>query len=141
VAKKVVGSIKLQIPAGAANPSPPVGPALGQRGVNIMEFCKNFNAQTQNMQGMTIPVVVTVYADRSFTFVTKSPPASNLLLRAAGIEKGSPMPNKNKVGKVTRAQVEEIAKTKLKDLTAADLAAAINTVAGTARSMGIDVTD
>ncbi len=141
MAKKVVGSIKLQIPAGAANPSPPVGPALGQRGVNIMEFCKSFNAQTQNMQGMTIPVVVTVYADRSFTFVTKSPPASNLLLRAAGIEKGSPMPNKNKVGKVTRAQVEEIAKTKLKDLTAADLAAAINTVAGTARSMGIDVTD
>jgi large subunit ribosomal protein L11 len=141
VAKKVVGSIKLQIPAGAANPSPPVGPALGQRGVNIMEFCKAFNAQTQNMQGMTIPVVVTVYADRSFTFVTKSPPASNLLLRAAGIEKGSPMPNKNKVGKVTRAQVEEIAKTKMKDLTAADLGAAINTVAGTARSMGIDVTD
>ena len=141
MAKKVVGSIKLQIPAGAANPSPPVGPALGQRGVNIMEFCKAFNAQTQNMQGMTIPVVVTVYADRSFTFVTKSPPASNLLLRAAGIEKGSPMPNKNKVGKVTRAQVEEIAKTKMKDLTAADLGAAINTVSGTARSMGIDVTD
>jgi len=141
VAKKVVGSIKLQIPAGAANPSPPVGPALGQRGVNIMEFCKSFNAQTQNMQGMTIPVVVTVYADRSFTFVTKSPPASNLLLRAAGIEKGSPMPNKNKVGKVTRAQVEEIAKTKMKDLTASDLGAAINTVSGTARSMGIDITD
>ncbi|HMD05280.1 MAG TPA: 50S ribosomal protein L11 [Candidatus Binatus sp.] len=141
MAKKVVGSIKLQIPAGAANPSPPVGPALGQRGVNIMEFCKSFNAQTQNMQGMTIPVVVTVYADRSFTFVTKSPPASNLLLRAAGIEKGSPMPNKNKVGKVTRAQVEEIAKTKMKDLTASDLGAAINTVSGTARSMGIDITD
>ena len=131
----------MQIPAGAANPSPPVGPALGQRGVNIMEFCKSFNAQTQNMQGLVIPVVVTVYADRSFTFITKSPPASILLLRAAGIEKGSPMPNKNKVGKVTRAQVEEIAKTKLKDLTAADLAAAVNTVSGTARSMGIDVTD
>ena len=141
VAKKVVGSIKLQIPAGAANPSPPVGPALGQRGVNIMEFCKAFNAQTQNMQGLVIPVIVTVYADRSFTFITKSPPASILLLRAAGIEKGSPMPNKNKVGKVTRAQVEEIAKTKLKDLTAADLAAAVNTVSGTARSMGIEVSD
>jgi large subunit ribosomal protein L11 len=141
VAKKVVGSIKLQIPGGAANPSPPVGPALGQRGVNIMEFCKAFNAQTQNMQGLVVPVIVTVYADRSFTFITKSPPASILLLRAAGIEKGSPMPNKNKVGKVTRAQVEEIAKTKLKDLTAADLAAAVNTVSGTARSMGIEVTD
>jgi large subunit ribosomal protein L11 len=141
VAKKVVGSIKLQIPAGAANPSPPVGPALGQRGVNIMEFCKAFNAQTQNMQGLVIPVIVTVYADRSFTFITKSPPASILLLKAAGVEKGSPMPNKNKVGKVTRAQVEEIAKTKLKDLTAADLVAAIKTVSGTARSMGIDVTD
>jgi large subunit ribosomal protein L11 len=141
MAKKVVGSIKLQIPGGAANPSPPVGPALGQRGVNIMEFCKAFNAQTQNMQGLVVPVIVTVYADRSFTFITKSPPASILLLRAAGIEKGSPMPNKNKVGKVTRAQVEEIAKTKLKDLTAADLAAAVNTVSGTARSMGIEVTD
>jgi large subunit ribosomal protein L11 len=141
VAKKVVGSIKLQIPGGAANPSPPVGPALGQRGVNIMEFCKAFNAQTQNMQGLVVPVIVTVYADRSFTFITKSPPASILLLRAAGIEKGSATPNKNKVGKVTKAQVEEIAKTKLKDLTAADLAAAINTVSGTARSMGIDVTD
>jgi large subunit ribosomal protein L11 len=131
----------LQIPAGAANPSPPVGPALGQRGVNIMEFCKAFNAQTQAMAGLVIPVIITVYADRSFTFVTKSPPASILLLKAAGVEKGSPMPNKNKVGKVTRAQVEEIAKTKLKDLTAADLAAAVNTVSGTARSMGIEVTD
>jgi len=141
VAKKVVGQIKLQITAGAANPSPPVGPALGQRGVNIMEFCKAFNAQTQNMQGLVIPVIVTVYADRSFTFVTKSPPASILLLRAAGVEKGSPTPNKNKVGKVSRAQVEEIAKTKLKDLTAADLAAAVNTVAGTARSMGIEISD
>ena len=141
MAKKVVGQVKLQIPAGAANPSPPVGPALGQRGVNIMEFCKAFNAQTQAMAGLVIPVIITVYADRSFTFITKSPPASILLLKAAGVEKGSPMPNKNKVGKVTRAQVEEIAKTKLKDLTAADLAAAVNTVAGTARSMGIDVTD
>jgi large subunit ribosomal protein L11 len=141
VAKKVVGQVKLQIAAGAANPSPPVGPALGQRGVNIMEFCKAFNAQTQNMQGLVIPVIVTVYADRSFTFITKSPPASILLLKAAGLEKGSPMPNKNKVGKVSRSQVEEIAKSKLKDLTAADLAAAMKTVAGTARSMGIDVID
>ena len=141
MAKKVVGQIKLQIPAGAANPSPPVGPALGQRGVNIMEFCKAFNAQTQNMQGLVIPVIVTVYADRSFTFVTKSPPASILLLRAAGIPKGSPTPNKNKVGKVTRAQVEEIAKSKVKDLTAKDVEAAIKTVAGTARSMGIEVAD
>jgi len=141
VAKKVVGQIKLQIPAGAANPAPPVGPALGQRGVNIMEFCKAFNAQTQNMAGFTVPVIVTVFSDRSFTFVTKSPPASNLLLKAAGIEKGSPMPNKNKVGKVTRAQVEEIARTKVKDLTAANLEAAVKTVAGTARSMGIDITE
>ncbi|HEY6420118.1 MAG TPA: 50S ribosomal protein L11, partial [Candidatus Binataceae bacterium] len=130
MAKKVVGSIKLQIPAGAANPSPPVGPALGQRGVNIMEFCKAFNAQTQNMQGLLIPVIVTVYADRSFTFITKSPPASILLLKAATVEKGSATPNKNKVGKVTRAQVEEIAKAKMKDLTAKVLQAAYNTVAG-----------
>jgi large subunit ribosomal protein L11 len=141
VAKKVVGQIKLQIPAGQANPSPPVGPALGQRGVNIMEFCKAFNAQTQNMQGLVIPVIVTVYADRSFTFVTKSPPASILLLKAAGIEKGSAAPNKNKIGKVTRAQVEEIAKSKVKDLTATDLEAAVRTVAGTARSMGIEIAD
>jgi large subunit ribosomal protein L11 len=141
VAKKVVGQIKLQIPAGAANPAPPVGPALGQRGVNIMEFCKAFNAQTQNMAGFTVPVIVTVFSDRSFTFVTKSPPASNLLLKAAGIEKGSAMPNKNKVGKVTKAQVEEIAKTKVKDLTAANLEAAVKTVSGTARSMGIDITE
>ncbi len=139
MAKKVVGQVKLQIPAGAANPSPPVGPALGQRGVNIMEFCKAFNAQTQNMQGLVIPVIVTVYADRSFTFITKSPPASVLLLKAAGQGKGSATPNKNKVGKVTAAQVEEIAKMKLKDLTASDLAAAIRTVAGTARSMGIEI--
>ena len=141
MAKKVVGQIKLQIPAGAANPAPPVGPALGQRGVNIMEFCKAFNAQTQSMAGFTVPVVVTVFSDRSFTFVTKSPPASNLLLKAAGIEKGSPTPNKNKVGKVTKAQVEEIAKTKVKDLTASDLAAAVKTVSGTARSMGIDIVE
>ena len=141
MAKKIIGFIKLQIPAGKANPSPPVGPALGQRGVNIMEFCKAFNAQTQNMQGLVIPVIVTVYADRSFTFVTKSPPASVLLLKAAGLEKGSATPNKNKVGRVTRAQVEEIAKTKIKDLTAANLAAAVNTVAGTARSMGIEIQD
>ena len=141
MAKKVVGQIKLQIPAGAANPAPPVGPALGQRGVNIMEFCKAFNAQTQSMAGLTIPVIVTVFSDRSFTFITKSPPASNLLLKAAGVEKGSPTPNKNKVGKVTRAQVEEIAKTKVKDLTARDLATAVKTVAGTARSMGIDIVE
>jgi len=139
VAKKVVGQVKLQIPAGAANPSPPVGPALGQRGVNIMEFCKAFNALTQNMQGLVIPVLVTVYADRSFTFITKSPPASVLLLKAAGQAKGSATPNKNKVGTVTPAQVEEIAKMKLKDLTADDLAAAVKTVAGTARSMGIEI--
>lgn len=141
MAKKVTGQVKLQIPAGAANPSPPVGPALGQRGVNIMEFCKAFNAQTQNMQGLVIPVVITVYADRSFTFVTKSPPASVLLKRAAGIEKGSPTPHKSKVGKVTRKQVDEIAQTKLNDLTASDLAAAARSVAGTARSMGIEILD
>jgi len=139
VAKKIVGQVKLQIPAGQANPSPPVGPALGQRGVNIMEFCKAFNAQTQNMQGLVIPVVVTVYADRSFTFITKSPPASVLLLKAAAVGKGSPTPNKSKAGKVTQAQVEEIAKTKLNDLNAKDLEGAMRTVAGTARSMGIDV--
>lgn len=139
MAKKVVAEIKLQIPAGQANPSPPVGPALGQRGVNIMEFCKSFNAQTQNMAGLLIPVIVTVYADRSFTFITKSPPASILLLKAAGLEKGSQTAGKNKVGQVTSAQVEEIAKTKLKDLTAKDLGAAVRTVEGTARSMGIEV--
>jgi large subunit ribosomal protein L11 len=141
MAKKVTGQIKLQIPAGAANPSPPVGPALGQRGVNIMEFCKAFNAQTQNMQGLVVPVIITVYADRSFTFVTKSPPAPILLKRAAGIEKGSATPHKNKVGKVSKKQIEEIAQTKLKDLTASDLEAAMRSVAGTARSMGIDVID
>ncbi|HLW70706.1 MAG TPA: 50S ribosomal protein L11 [Candidatus Binataceae bacterium] len=141
MSKKITGQIKLQIPAGAANPSPPVGPALGQRGVNIMEFCKSFNAQTQAMQGLVIPVIVTVYADRSFTFVTKSPPASILLLKAAGLEKGSPTPNKNKVGKVSRKQVEEIAKTKSKDLSARDVAAAMKTVEGTARSMGIEIAE
>ena len=141
MAKKVTGQIKLQIPAGAANPSPPVGPALGQRGVNIMEFCKAFNAQTQNMQGLVIPVIITVYADRSFTFVTKSPPAPVLLKRAAGIDKGSATPHKIKVGKVSKKQIEEIAQTKLKDLTAKDLDAAMRSVAGTARSMGIDVID
>jgi large subunit ribosomal protein L11 len=139
VAKKVIGQVKLQIAAGQANPSPPVGPALGQRGVNIMEFCKAFNAQTQNMQGLTIPVIVTVFADRSFTFITKSPPASVLLAKAAGVAKGSATPNKNKVGKVSRAQVEEIARTKVKDLNANDLEGAVRTVEGTARSMGIEV--
>jgi large subunit ribosomal protein L11 len=141
MAKKVTGQIKLQIAAGAANPSPPVGPALGQRGVNIMEFCKAFNAQTQSLQGLVVPVIITVYADRSFTFITKSPPAPVLLLKAAGVAKGSPTPNKSKVGKVTRKQIEEIAKTKLNDLNAIDLSAAMRSVEGTARSMGIDVTD
>lgn len=140
MAKKITGFIKLQIPAGQATPAPPVGPALGQHGVNIMEFCKTFNARTQGQQGLIIPVVVTVYSDRTFTFVTKTPPASILLLRAAGLQKGSGVPNKNKVGKVTRKQVEEIAKTKMPDLNAASLETAIKTVEGTARSMGIEVT-
>jgi large subunit ribosomal protein L11 len=140
MAKKIEAYIKLQVKAGQANPSPPVGPALGQHGVNIMEFCKAFNAQTQQMeQGLPIPVVITVYSDRSFTFVTKTPPASILLTKAAGIPKGSGVPNRDKVGKVTRAQLEEIAKTKEPDLTASDLDAAVRTIAGTARSMGIDV--
>jgi large subunit ribosomal protein L11 len=139
MAKKVIAEIKLQIPAGAANPSPPVGPALGQRGVNIMEFCKAFNAQTQAQAGLIIPVIITVFADRSFTFILKTPPASVLLKRAAGIEKGSGEPRKKMVGTVTKAQVEEIAKQKLPDLTAKDLAAAIRTVEGTARSMGLTV--
>jgi large subunit ribosomal protein L11 len=139
MAKKVTGFIKLQIPAGQATPAPPVGPALGQQGVNIMEFCKTFNARTQGQQGLIIPVVITVYSDRSFTFVTKTPPAAILLLKAAGLQKGSGVPNKNKVGKVTKKQVEEIAKTKLPDLNAASLDAAIKTVEGTARSMGIEV--
>ena len=139
MAKKVIAEIKLQIPAGQANPSPPVGPALGQRGVNIMEFCKAFNAKTQEQQGLIIPVIITVYADRSFTFVTKTPPASVLLKKAAGLEKGSGDPKRNLVGQVTRAQVEEIARTKQPDLTAKDLEAAVKTVSGTARSMGITV--
>jgi|SRR4029434_7364018 large subunit ribosomal protein L11 len=140
MAKKVEAYIKLQVNAGQANPSPPVGPALGQRGVNIMEFCKAFNAQTQNMeQGMPLPVVITVYSDRSFTFVLKTPPASVLLKKAAKIEKGSATPNTNKVGKVTRAQVEEIAKLKMPDLTAASLEAAVRSIAGSARSAGIEV--
>ncbi len=139
MAKKVVAEVKLQIPAGQANPSPPVGPALGQRGVNIMEFCKQFNAQTQAQQGLIIPVIITVFADRSFTFITKTPPASVLLKRAAGVEKGSGEPHKKKVGTVTKQQVREIAQLKTPDLTAADLEAAIRTVEGTARSMGITV--
>lgn len=139
MAKKVVAEVKLQIPAGQANPSPPVGPALGQRGVNIMEFCKAFNAATQSQQGMIIPVVITVYADRSFTFFTKTPPASVLLKKAAGVEKGSRDPGKLKVGKVTRAQIREIAEIKMRDLTAKDLAAAEKTVEGTARALGLEV--
>ena len=139
MAKKITGQIKLQITAGKANPSPPVGPALGQHGVNIMEFCKQFNARTQSQEGMIIPVVITVYADRTFSFITKTPPASVLLLKAAGVEKGSKAPNKEKVAKVTKKQGEEIAKLKMPDLTAASLEAAVKTVEGTARSMGITV--
>ena len=139
MAKKITGYIKLQIPAGQATPAPPVGPALGQHGVNIMEFCKTFNARTQAQQGLIIPVVITVFSDRSFTFITKTPPASILLLKAAGLQKGSGVPNKNKVGSVTKKQVEEIARTKMPDLNAASLEAAIRTVEGTARSMGIEV--
>jgi large subunit ribosomal protein L11 len=139
MAKKVIGQVKLQIPAGSATPAPPVGPALGQAGVNIMDFVKNFNARTAAQQGLIIPVVVTVYADRSYTFITKTPPAPILLRKAAGLEKGSGEPNKKKVGKVTRAQVEEIAKTKMPDLNAASLEAAIRTIEGTARSMVIEI--
>ncbi len=139
MAKKITGYIKLQIPAGAATPAPPVGPALGQHGVNIMEFCKTFNARTQGQQGLIIPVVITVFSDRTFTFITKTPPAAILLLKAAGIPKGSGVPNKTKVGSVTKKQVEEIAKTKMPDLNANDLEAAMLQVAGTARSMGIEV--
>ena len=140
MAKKETAKIKLQIPAGAANPSPPVGPALGQHGLNIMEFCKAFNAKTQDQKGLIIPVVITVYADRSFSFITKTPPAAVLLMKAAKLEKGSGEPNRNKVGTVTLAQVEEIAKHKMPDLTAKDLEAAVNCIKGTARSMGLDVT-
>ena len=139
MAKKEVAKIKLQIPAGAANPSPPVGPALGQHGLNIMGFCKEFNARTQDQKGMIIPVVITVYADRSFTFITKPPPAAVLIMKAAKIEKGSGEPNRNKVGSLTRAQVEEIAKLKLPDLNAATLESAVKSIAGTARSMGIEI--
>ncbi|WP_295445058.1 50S ribosomal protein L11 [uncultured Thiodictyon sp.] len=140
MAKKINAYIKLQVKAGIANPSPPVGPALGQHGVNIMEFCKTFNARTQELeQGMPIPVVITVYSDRSFTFITKTPPASILLKKAAGIPKGSAIPHTTKVGKVTREQLEAIATTKMPDLTAADLDAAVRTIAGSARSMGLDV--
>ena len=139
MAKKVVGYIKLQVKAGQANPSPPVGPALGQRGLNIMEFCKAFNAATQKMEpGLPIPVIITCYSDRSFTFIMKTPPASILLKKAAGITSGSKRPNTEKVGKVTRKQLEEIAKTKLADLTAADMDAAVRTIAGSARSMGLN---
>ena len=140
MAKKVQGYIKLQVPAGSANPSPPIGPALGQQGVNIMEFCKTFNAQTQGMEvGIPVPVVISVYNDRSFTFIMKTPPATVLLKKAAGIEKGSGTPNTNKVGRINRKQLEDIAKVKQPDLTAADLEAAVRTIAGSARSMGVDV--
>ena len=140
MAKKVQAYIKLQVKAGQANPSPPVGPALGQHGVNIMEFCKAFNAQTQNVEpGLPLPVVITVYSDRSFTFITKTPPASILLKKIVGITSGSPRPNSQKVGKVTRAQLEEVAKAKMPDLTAADMDAAVRTIGGSARSMGLEV--
>jgi large subunit ribosomal protein L11 len=140
VAKKVVGLIKLQVPAGKANPSPPIGPALGQRGLNIMEFCKAFNAQTQKMEpGLMLPVVITAYADKSFTFILKSPPASVLIRKALKLEKGSSKPHTDKVGRLTRAQAEEIAKMKQPDLTAADMDAAVKTIAGSARSMGVEV--
>ena len=140
MAKKIIGYIKLQVPAGKANPSPPIGPALGQRGLNIMEFCKAFNAQTQGVEpGLPIPVVITAFADKSFTFVMKTPPASILIKKAAKLTKGSSKPHADKVGSITRVQVEEIAKTKMKDLTAADLEAAVRTIAGSARSMGVTV--
>ena len=140
MAKKVQGYVKLQVPAGQANPSPPIGPALGQQGVNIMEFCKQFNAQTQKLEkGLPIPVVITVYSDRSFTFIMKTPPASVLIRKALGLEKGSGTPNTAKVGRISRKQLEDIAKTKTPDLTAADLDAAVRTIAGSARSMGVDV--
>jgi large subunit ribosomal protein L11 len=140
MAKKVQGYVKLQVPAGQANPSPPIGPALGQQGVNIMEFCKQFNAQTQQLEkGLPIPVVITVYADRSFTFIMKTPPASVLIRKSLGLEKGSGAPNTTKVGRISRKQLEDIAKTKQPDLTAADLDAAVRTIAGSARSMGVDV--
>jgi len=141
MAKKITGQIKLQIPAGQANPAPPVGPALGQHGVNIMEFCKQFNAKTQKMGDTIIPVIITVYADRSFTFVTKTPPAAELLKKAAGIIKGSGVPNKDKVGKVTRAQIKEIAQQKLPDLNAATVESAMRMIEGSAKSMGLEIVD
>ncbi len=141
MAKKIAGYIKLQIPAGQANPSPPVGPALGQKGVNIMEFCKQFNAKTADKAGLIIPVVITVYADKSFTFITKTPPAAVLIKKAIGLEKGSGEPNKVKVGKITREQLKEIAETKMPDLNANDIDHAISMIAGTARSMGVTVVD
>jgi large subunit ribosomal protein L11 len=141
MAKKVIGQVKLQIPAGKANPAPPVGPALGQHGVNIMEFCKAFNAKTQNAGDLKIPVVITVYADRSFSFITKTPPAADLLMKAAGVEKGSPTPHTQKVGSVSRKQIEEIAQTKLPDLNCYTLESAIRTIEGTARNMGLEVRD
>ncbi len=141
MAKKVIAVVKLQLPAGQANPSPPVGPALGQHGVNIMEFCKAFNAKTKGQEGMIIPAVITIYADRSFSFILKTPPASVLLKKAAGIEKGASNPKKEKVGRVTRKQIEEIAKIKMPDLQAADMEAAMRTIEGTARSMGIEIVD
>ena len=140
MAKKIVGYVKLQVPAGKANPSPPIGPALGQRGLNIMEFCKAYNAMTQNQEGMVIPVVITVYADRSFTFVTKTPPASVLLKQAAKIAKGSGNPKKEKVGSVTAMQIKEIARLKFNDLNSVDIAGAIRIIEGTAKSMGIEIT-
>ena len=139
MAKKVVGQVKLQIPAGKATPAPPVGPALGQAGVNIMDFCKTFNARTQGQEGLIIPVIVTVYSDRSYTFITKTPPAAILLMKAAGLDKGSGQPNRNKVGKVSRSQVEQIARTKMPDLNAGSVEAAMRIIEGTARSMGIEV--
>jgi large subunit ribosomal protein L11 len=141
MAKKIKGFIKLQIPAGAANPAPPVGPALGQKGVNIMEFCKQFNARTKDQQGLIIPVVITVFSDKSFTFITKTPPAATLLLRATKLEKGSGEPNRTKIGKVTKKQVREIAELKMPDLNAANIDSAMSMIAGTARSMGITVED
>ncbi len=140
MAKKIVGYIKLQVPAGKANPSPPIGPALGQRGLNIMQFCKEFNAKTQNLEpGLPIPVIITAYSDKSFTFVMKTPPATVLIKKALKIDKGSSKPHLDKVGRITRAQLEEIAKTKMPDLTAADMEAAVRTIAGSARSMGVEV--
>ena len=141
MAKKVVAMVKLQCPAGAANPAPPVGTALGPQGVNIMEFCKQFNARTQSQAGMVIPVVVTIYGDRSFPFITKTPPAANLLMKEAGIEKGSAQPNRTKVGKVTRTQLKKIAQIKMADLNASDVDSAMRMIAGTARSMGLEVAD